>query len=76
MAALSAAERHVLEHSLAWPKRYRNHYCASVGHSDWETLQALCARGLMGIGRKPSALSGGDTVFLVTQAGIDALEGD
>jgi len=78
MASLTAKERHVIDHSLGYPKPgrkpYRNHFCASEGHSDWETLQALCARGLMGVGRKPGELSGGDTVFIVTEAGIEALK--
>ena len=48
---MNEKERHVMEHSLGWPKNYRNHFCASKGHDDWETLQALCERGLMKIGR-------------------------
>jgi len=67
------AERHVLEHSTGWLSRqplYRNHFCASEGHDDWETLQALCARGLMRVGRQPGVLSGEDTIFVMTEAGI------
>jgi hypothetical protein len=73
---MTAAERHVLEHSTGWLTRqplYRNHFCASEGHHDWETIQSLCARGLMRVGRKPSPISGGDTVFVVTDAGVEAL---
>lgn len=70
---LSEKEHHVLAHSTAWPKCYRNHFCASEGHHDWETLQVLCARGLMAVGRQPGPLSGGDTVFIVTDEGLDAL---
>lgn len=73
---LTKAERHVLAHSLGHPKRgrdpYRNHFCASEGHDDWNTLQGLVARGLM-VSRKPSALSGGDVIFIVTDEGIAAL---
>lgn len=72
---MTEAERHVLEHSTGWLSRqplYRNHFCASEGHHDWATLQGLVERGLM-VARKPSALSGGDTVFIVTDAGIDEL---
>lgn len=72
---MTEAERHVLEHSTGWLSRtplYRNHFCASEGHDDWTTLQALCERGLM-VARKPSQLSGGDTVFIVTEAGIAEL---
>lgn len=71
---LSEKEWHVLEHSTAWPKCYRNHFCASEGHHDWEALQSLCKRGLMCVSRKPGELSGGDTVFIVTVDGFAALE--
>jgi len=73
---MTEAERHVLEHSTGWLSRqplYRNHFCASEGHHDWAALQSLCERGLMAIGRKPGPLSGGDTVFIVTDAGIAEL---
>lgn len=66
-------ERHVMVHATAWPKRYRNHFCASEGHDDWPTLQRLCARGLMH-DRGRSSLSGGDNVFVVTPAGIELLQ--
>ena len=76
--SLTAKERHVMDHSLGYPKNgrkpYRNHFCASEGHDDWETLQGLCARGLMRVGRKPGPLSGGDTVFIVTDEGQTALK--
>lgn len=73
---LSKAERHVMVHATGWESAnpgYRNHFCAGPGHDAWATLQRLCDRGLMCIGRKPSALSGGDTVFWVTEAGIATL---
>lgn len=66
-------ERHVMVHATAWPKRYRNHFCASQGHADWDTLQGLCARGLMR-DRGSSVLSGGDHVFVVTADGLAELE--
>ena len=70
-------ERHVIDHSLGYPKRgrkpYRNHFCTGEGSDDWETCQALCARGLM-VSRKPSELTGGDTLFIVTDAGKAALK--
>lgn len=77
---LTVNERDVMAHATAWdlgPRRrlYRNHYCASEGHHSWAELQALCERGLMRVLRKPSALSGGDTVFCVTDAGLAALKG-
>lgn len=73
---LSAEERHVMTHATAWdePNRlYRNHFCASQGHADWDALTALCQRGLMRVARKPSPLSGGDTLFMVTPFGVVAL---
>lgn len=73
MIEVTKSELHVMEHATAWPKQYRNHFCASEGHDDWNTLQALCARGLMCVGRKPGPLSGGDTVFIVTEQGVEAL---
>lgn len=73
---LTKQERHVMEHAVAWHKdgpRYRNHFVAGEGHSDWLALQALCERGLMHISRQPSELSGGDFVFCVTEAGLEEL---
>jgi hypothetical protein len=77
--ALTLQERHVMAHSTGWDsgkrsRLYRNHFCASEGHDDWATLQGLCARGLMRVGRKPGPLSGGDTVFVVTESGIELLK--
>ncbi len=73
-ASVTTSEMHVMKHSLGWPKRYRNHFCASEGHDDWATIQGLVERGLMRVGRYPGPLSGGDTVFIVTADGIAALE--
>jgi hypothetical protein len=73
---LSAQERAVMAHATAWdqPNRlYRNHFCAGPGHAYWDVLTALCERGLMRVGRKPSPISGGDTVFMATPFGIAAL---
>jgi hypothetical protein len=74
---LSKEERHVMAHATGWDSAnpgYRNHFCASPGHDDWATLQRLCDRGLMVVGRQPSAISGGDTTFWVTDAGLEALK--
>jgi len=73
-ALLTLGEARVMVHATAWPKRYRNHFCASEGHDDWATLQALCARGLMRVNGADRQLSGGDTVFSVTEDGMRALE--
>lgn len=68
-----------MRHATGWDSRsrgYRNHYCASEGHSSWETLQELCCRGWMRVSRKPSEPSGGDFVFSVTAAGLAELQRD
>lgn len=65
-----------MEHAVAWRDKnrlYRNHFVAGCDHDDWPTLQALCERGLMRVNRGPSELSGGGTVFAVTDAGLAAL---
>lgn len=74
---LTAAERHIIEHSTGWHSRwplYRNHFCAGPSHDAWSTIAGLIERGLMRVSRKPSQLSGGDTVFCVTAIGIAALK--
>lgn len=76
LPVLNELEYHVLAHSTAWESRSplcRNHFCASEGHDDWATIQALCERGMMQE-RKGSPLTGGDNLFIVTQLGIQALE--
>lgn len=73
---MTKEEQHILEHSTGWLSReplFRNHFVAGPGHSDYSTIEALCSRGLMRVAREPSELSGGDYVFTVTDAGIDAL---
>jgi hypothetical protein len=73
--SLSPAERHVMEHATAWRHKqrlYRNHFVAGPGHDNWGVLKALCDRGLMRQSRG-SELSGGDSVFVVTDEGLAAL---
>lgn len=73
---LSPAERHVLEHAIAWlhDRRplFRNHYVTSPDCDDWATVQALCARGLMQV-RHPALGSSGMASFSVTNVGIREL---
>lgn len=74
---VAEAERDVMEHATGWRSKwplYRNHFCAGEGHDSWTTLQALIGRGLVRVSRRPSELSGGDTVFSVTASGIAALD--
>ena len=74
---LSPAERHVMEHAVAWghPRPlYRNYFVAGPDHEDWPTLQSLCDRGLMRVRREPSEEFGGMTVFAVTADGQASME--
>ncbi len=73
---LTERERHVMSHAAGHklpPHNYRNRFVTGPGTDDWKTLQALCVRGFMKIVGRPSELSGGDTVFAVTDAGFAAL---
>ena len=63
---------HILQHSLGVDqygqgRKYRNHYCG-----DGDQCRKLVAMGHMREHRA-SELSGGDPVFTVTPAGIDAV---
>lgn len=68
---LTAKEKDVMRHALGLPtgKPYRNHFCASEADADWQTLLELCGKGLMKVSMAPNELSGGSTVFSVTDAG-------
>jgi len=68
---------HILQHALGRDEfgrpnptnpDYRNHFVASPGHHDWDTLRQAVADGLM-IRRAGNALSGGGDIFQVTDAG-------
>lgn len=68
---------HVLQHALGrnqYGKNpdgradYRNHFCTGGGSADFATCRQAVADGLM-VEHPPSALSGGDSVFVVTGAG-------
>ena len=65
----------ILQHSLGVDKygkgrQYRNHFCTGPGSDDYEECQALVAAGLMSE-RNGSELSGGASIFCVTESGID-----
>lgn len=70
---LSEDERAVMEHALGINSRnkvgYRNHFCASPGHHDWDTLVALREKGMMIVSRAPCDMAGGDYTFSVTEHG-------
>lgn len=75
---VSARELEIMTHATGWDSRwplFRNHFCASEGQDGWSEIQRLIEAGLMRVSRKPSELSGGDTVFCVTAIGIAALKG-
>lgn len=68
---------HVLQHSLGRNEfgknphgrpDYRNHYCAGEGHHSFAACREAVALGLMRE-HLPSEISGGDSVFVVTDAG-------
>lgn len=68
---------HVLQHALGRDQYgksrdgradYRNHFCPGRGSVDFATCREAVAQGLM-IEHPPRALSGGDHVFTVTEAG-------
>ncbi|MGH8750883.1 MAG: hypothetical protein ACREUV_04180, partial [Burkholderiales bacterium] len=54
---------------------YRSHFVTGIGSTDYDDCEALVDQGLM-VKRQSSSLSGGDPVYLVTDAGrIKAREG-
>lgn len=64
---------HILQHSLGVDQygrgdMYRRHYVVGPGCDGYEACKALVDDGLM-TERPASALSGGSSVFLVTEAG-------
>lgn len=67
-------ERHIMEHSLGWPKRYRNHFVTDRDSDDGKIIAGLCARGMMRESGRPSEMTGGVPCFAVTDAGVAALE--
>lgn len=69
----NAALLGVLQHSLGLDQygngsRYRNHFCAGPGSSDFKLCAQATELGLM-VARGPRAITGGDHLFSVTTAG-------
>ena len=63
----------ILQHALGRDQYgrgsdYRNHYCTGEGSADFALCREAVAAGLMRE-RPPSHVSGGDHVFVVTDAG-------
>lgn len=63
---------HILRHSLgierSGGREYRNHFVTGPGSDDYADCTALVEQGLM-TRRAGNALSGGDDIFYVTEAG-------
>lgn len=74
MATLLRVLQHALgrdEYGQRKPGRtddYRNHYVAGEGHHSWDALRDAVTKGLM-VRHAPRAISGGDPIFTVTDAG-------
>jgi hypothetical protein len=66
---------HLLQHSLGVgdygdKPSPRNHFCTGPGSTDFDNCRALVADGLM-TEHAGNALSGDDSIFHVTPAGVD-----
>lgn len=77
-AALPAAELHILRHALGvgddgLEGSYRNHFVTGKGGADHQHCMALVARGYM-VQRAGNAITGGDDLFTVNEAGRAALK--
>lgn len=65
-------EMEILFHTLGLnykPDPFRNHFLASVSHSDYNTLELLREKGLMRYGHKPSFCPSEDILYIVTSKG-------
>jgi len=63
----------ILRHSLGLDangrgRPYRNHFVTGYGSDDFSACRALVAEGLM-THRRGNELTGGDDLFIVTEAG-------
>lgn len=72
---VSEREDMIIRHSLGFESHYprkswgfRNYYCASPGHTNWDALVGLAERGLM-----VSSFQNGNGYFHVTKEGCDAV---
>ena len=78
MTSISDKQRDILRHALGFGRRtrpgWRNHFVTGPGSDEYTDCEALVAAGLM-TKRSGGPLSGGDPVYRVTDAGMDALVG-
>jgi hypothetical protein len=75
MADLSEQERHILLHALGLNRErtpYRNRFVTGPGTIEYPVCRFLVARGLMAE-RPGSEITGGDSVFFVTESGKEAV---
>ena len=71
-------QREIMRHALGYDRRtspgWRNRFETGPGSTDYPHCEALVAAGYMR--RRPGGpMSGGDPVYSVTDAGMDALVG-
>ncbi|WP_443096796.1 hypothetical protein ACTT2I_05155 [Stenotrophomonas sp. PUT21] len=76
--ALPDAELQILRHALGigdagWERSHRNHFVTGEGGDDHLHCMALVARGFM-VQRAGNAITGGDDLFKVTDAGRAAVQ--
>jgi len=74
---LPDAELHILRHALGVgesgrERSYRNHFVTGEGGADHRNCMALVERGFM-VQRAGNAITGGDDLFTVTDAGRAAV---
>lgn len=71
MTPITKNQQDILRHALGIEqarREYRNHFVTGPGSDDYADCESLVAAGLM-IKRAGSVLSGGDPIYLVTDAG-------
>lgn len=74
---MTPKQRDIMKHALGAGRGapgWRNHFVTGPGSGDYDDCEALVAAGLM-TKRSGGPLSGGDPVYRVTDAGMDALVG-
>ena len=68
-------QREIILHALGLNRRdreYRNHFVSGSGSDDYQHCEELVTAGLM-TRHKGNVLSGGDNIYIVTDAGRAAL---
>lgn len=76
--ALPEAELQILRHAFGvgdggLEHRYRNHFVTGEGGADHQHCMVLVARGYM-VHRAGNPITGGDDLFMVTDAGREAVQ--